>query len=163
MNYTANYSCREVCSVIHKWHLRFYLPAHSDFGFFSFVGYLHLKDYIKSVKKLLLNLGLNNLYRLLAKSLLKLILWPSDLIVQKYSNGYTHNCPITIELLKNSRKFRYCFALKWTIWNFYRLLQLSVKKCLCIWFKLPHCKIPLLSPYYSHFYEMLWITFKINK
>ena len=39
-----------VCSVLHKWHLLFYLSAHSDFGFFSCVGYLHPKYYIKGVK-----------------------------------------------------------------------------------------------------------------
>ena len=48
MKYTANYLCR----------------------FFSCVGYLHPKDYIKSVKNPFLNLGLNNLYHPLAKSLL---------------------------------------------------------------------------------------------
>ena len=65
MKYTANYFCRAaeiVCSVLHKWHLRFYLIPHSDFGFFSCVGYLHPKDYIKSVKNPFLNFKVNNLY-----------------------------------------------------------------------------------------------------
>ena len=73
MKYTANYLCRAaqiVCSVLYKWHLRFYLSAHSDFELFSCVGYLHPKDYIKSVKTLFLNLGLNNLYHPQTKSLL---------------------------------------------------------------------------------------------
>ena len=68
MKYTANYLCRAaeiVCSVLHKWHLCFYLIPHSDFGFFSCVGYLHPKDYIKSVKNPFLNLELNSLYHAL--------------------------------------------------------------------------------------------------
>ena len=56
-----------VCSILHKWHLRFCLSAHSDFGFFSCVGYLHPKDYVKSVKNPFLNLEVNNLYHTLAK------------------------------------------------------------------------------------------------
>ena len=61
IRYTANYLCRAalvVCLVLHKWHLRFYLFPHSDFGFFSCVGYLHPKDYIKSVKIPFLNFKL---------------------------------------------------------------------------------------------------------
>ena len=52
-------------SVLHKSHLHFY--AHSDLGFFSCVGDLHPKDYVKSVKNPFLNLGVNDLYHTLAK------------------------------------------------------------------------------------------------
>ena len=52
-------------------YLYFYISAHSDFGFFSFVGYLHPKDYIKSVKNPFLNLEVNNLYHALVFLMLK--------------------------------------------------------------------------------------------
>ena len=71
--YTANYLtvCSQmICSVLSKWHFHFYVSAHRDFGFFSCVGYLHPKDYKESVKNPILNLGLNNLYHPMAKSLL---------------------------------------------------------------------------------------------
>ena len=80
IKYTATYFCRAaeiVCSVLHKWHLRFYLFPHSDFRFFPFVGYLHPEDYIKSVKNPFLNFGLNNLYHPMAKSLLRQIFTPA--------------------------------------------------------------------------------------
>ena len=41
------------------------------FGFFSSVGYLHPKDYIKSVKNPFLNLEVNNLYHALAFLMLR--------------------------------------------------------------------------------------------
>ena len=62
---------QKVCSVLDKWHFHFYLSAHSNFGFFSCVGYLHPKDYIKSVKNPFLNLDLNNLYHPMAFVMLK--------------------------------------------------------------------------------------------
>ena len=85
MKYTANYFCRAaeiVCSVLHKWHLRFYLIPHSDFGFFSCVGYLHPKDYIKSVKNPFLNFKVNNLYHPLVFLMLK-----SYLMVLEFSSN----------------------------------------------------------------------------
>ena len=51
--YTANdltVCSQMICSVISKWHFHFYLSLHSDFGFFSCVGYLYPKD-DKSCKK----------------------------------------------------------------------------------------------------------------
>ena len=70
MKYTANYLCRAaeiVCSVLLKWHLHFYLFPHSDFVFFSCVGYLHPKHYIKSVKNPFLNFKVDDLYHTMAK------------------------------------------------------------------------------------------------
>ena len=48
VNYLTVYS-EMTCSLLGKWH---YLSAHSDFGFFACVGYLHPKDYMESVKNL---------------------------------------------------------------------------------------------------------------
>ena len=53
--YTANYLTvysEMICSLLSKWH---YLSAHSNFGFFSCVGYLHPKDCIKGVKNTFFN------------------------------------------------------------------------------------------------------------
>ena len=61
IKYTANYlnmRNQMICSVLSKWHFHFHVSPHSSFGFFSCVGYLHPKDYIKGVKNLFLNFGL---------------------------------------------------------------------------------------------------------
>ena len=78
-----------ICSVLNKWQFYFYLSAHSDFGFFSCVGYLHPKLHIKGVKSPFLNFvgymkhrllleGLLNRTKIILKShntLLSLVLW----------------------------------------------------------------------------------------
>ena len=53
------------------WTLRFYLSAHSDFGFFSCVGYLHPKLHIKGVKSPFLNFVGYMKHRLLLEGLLR--------------------------------------------------------------------------------------------
>ena len=59
-----------VCCVLNKWHFHFYVSAHRDFGFFSCVGYLHPKYYIKGVKNPFLNFVGYMMYQVLSESLL---------------------------------------------------------------------------------------------
>ena len=47
-----------------KWHFHFYLSAHSDFGFFSCVGYLPSKLHIKNIKKPFWDLDLNDMHHI---------------------------------------------------------------------------------------------------
>ena len=60
-----------ICSVLSKWYFHFYLSAPSDFGFFSFVGYLHPKLHIKGVKTPFLNFVGYMKSRLLSEGLLR--------------------------------------------------------------------------------------------
>ena len=63
---------QDICSVLSKWQFYFYLSAHSDFGFFPCVGYLHPKSHIKGVKSPFLNFVGYMKSRLLLEGLLNL-------------------------------------------------------------------------------------------
>ena len=65
--YTANHLTAHIqiiCSVLSKWHFHFYLSAHSDFGFFSCVGYLPSKLHIKNRKTPFWDLDLNKMHHI---------------------------------------------------------------------------------------------------
>ena len=64
-----------ICSVLSKWQFYFYLSAHSDFGFFSCVGYLHPKLHIKGVKNPFLNFVGYMKSRLLLEGLLRYLFY----------------------------------------------------------------------------------------
>ena len=91
-----------ICSVLSKWQFYFYLSAHSDFGFFSCVGYLHPKLHIKGVKSPFLNFVGYMKHRLLLEGLLK-----RTLFVQtrpSLSNGLLPYCPISRDKPKVEQK-----------------------------------------------------------
>ena len=75
-NYLTVYS-EMICSLLSKWH---YLSAHSDFGFFSCVGYLNPKNCMKGVKNMSFNFVGYMKHRALSEFLLIPFLSPNAVI-----------------------------------------------------------------------------------